>query len=281
MVLRILVLQRRLISSRDWSLVLSSDYQTSDKLDKALIEILDAFKGKHKCKREGFEFYNGEITYPMMQVRDGKKVAMKESTNLTKEEKNDPDVATKKNGKLMGNLTVPKSTQDFVSAVVVLLKEDKCIYKTGAREEQKQSKLVLTSHPDPMAYVTSFGTSKPDLPFFAFPNTTSPHCITFQMDVKPRDDGEFTDEQIGHIIYMTKDLLAKQHEGRLGMLCGLTDGNRFQFFKVLRKGTGGGVTVVASRTYNGLEGWQVNSLLFLYFTTIWLTYCLNQSFVRY
>jgi len=78
------------------------------------------------------------------------------------------------------------------------------------------------------------------------------------MDVKPRADGEFTDEEIGHIISLTTALLAKQHEKRLGMICGLTDGYRFQYFRVLRKPNGGGATVDASRTFTGYGGWQVS-----------------------
>lgn len=228
---------------------------------------------------KGFTFapLKDKVIFPaQVAAQNNSKRILDEPSHLSEKERASPVW-------LMENLQEPQNTQDFVSAVMVKLKKEMTIYTPTA------SKFQIVSHPDPMAYAQkSFGNRSPDLPFWSDPDTTSPHCITFMLDVKPCEVGEFKDEQIGHIIDMVQELLNTDQKSRSGMICGLTDGSRFQFFRVKRFGSGGGaydISVEASRIFLEKEGWQVRITLhrngLTSFTLIAALYCFVLLSIRF
>jgi hypothetical protein len=231
-------------------LVLEWSFKASSCLDTELDRIQTKFCTAHGGDaKKGFTFapLEDEVKFPSQVAPQVPKGVLREASNLSSKER----AAEITNVNLMDNLLEPQSTQDFVSAVMVKLREDMTIYTPAAEEFQ------IVSFPSPMAYFQkSFGNRSPDLPFYSRCDNSSPHCITFMLDVKPCEDGDFGDEQVGHIVDMTRELLTTEQTRRTGMICGLTDGSRFQFFRVWRYGADG-VKVDASRIFKGQEGWQV------------------------
>ena len=209
------------------------------------------------CKDLGWESNHGFTFAPTDQVKFPSEIAehsAKRTLGEASKLREGEILADVSNKRLMANLLEPESTQDFVSAVIVKLKAEMMVYSPDSNPKKFQ----INSFPSPMAYrINSFGNRSPDLPFWSRSNTSSPHCITFLLDVKPCVKGEFTDEQVGHIIDMTCELLTTVQTGRRGMICGLTDGSRFKYFRVLRHGGADCIKVEASRTFEGWEGWQV------------------------
>jgi hypothetical protein len=72
------------------------------------------------------------------------------------------------------------------------------------------------------------------------------------------DRKSFPEAAIGHILDMGRDLLKEVQFMRNSLICFLTDGNRFQFFKCERRG-GGLFEFFESGVYVGVPGWQVLS----------------------
>jgi len=76
-------------------------------------------------------------------------------------------------------------------------------------------------------------------------------------DNKRRNQGNFADEEIGHILDMTQHLLSHFQKKRQFMYSFLTDGYRFQFFKALRFDDK--FKYEYSNVYLGFSGWQAGS----------------------
>lgn len=110
---------------------------------------------------------------------------------------------------------------------------------------------VANSHTKP-----SFGSRKPDNVFRSRSDVTGAHTIVVLGDNKRRAHGKFTDEEIGHVLDMTRQLLMDYQKRRVLMYCFLTDGYRLQFFGV-RRGRMNNFTFLESNVYEGLTGWQV------------------------
>ena len=83
-------------------------------------------------------------------------------------------------------------------------------------------------------------------------------AIIFFGDVKPAGEADFTDEQKGHILDMAIDFMTKVQIDRTHLFCFLTDGKRFQFFRVTREDND---SFVFSQSEVLLEhiGWQVSA----------------------
>jgi hypothetical protein len=83
-----------------------------------------------------------------------------------------------------------------------------------------------------------------------------PLSIIFPTELKgalPRHRG-FPDEQVGQILDMVTQLMEFEQRSRLFMYSGLTDGYRWQFFKIIR--TERSYQYQQSTIYNGLAGWR-------------------------
>ena len=83
-------------------------------------------------------------------------------------------------------------------------------------------------------------------------------AIIFFGDVKPAGEADFIDEQKGHILDMAIDFMTKVQIDRTHLFCFLTDGKRFQFFRVTREDND---SFVFSQSEVLLEhiGWQVSA----------------------
>lgn len=86
---------------------------------------------------------------------------------------------------------------------------------------------------------------------------------------------DFNDAEIGHILDMSKELLGKFQVFRHVMISFLTDGQRFQFFRVKKES--GEFNFSQSTVYTDTFGWQVGSVLFAH----QLHDCISLFCVRY
>jgi len=117
-----------------------------------------------------------------------------------------------------------------------------------------ESDIELSSTVNNKAYkVVSFGSRKPDIVSYE-KGCTGVSAITFFGDVKRSGTGDFSHQEMGHIIDMAYDFMEIQTD-RSFLICFLTDGNRFQFFHTYRSGTQ--YLSQYSAVYSGLDGWQV------------------------
>jgi hypothetical protein len=123
---------------------------------------------------------------------------------------------------------------------------------------QQGTQLTLKILPDPEAFSRpSFGHRKPDVVAYRGSNRGA-FAIALIGDCKGvvSLDKDFQPAEIGHILDMSKDLLAKFQVFRHVMFSFLTDGHRFQFFKVQRESDGFHFT--QSIVFTETLGWQVD-----------------------
>eukprot|EP01036_Dinobryon_divergens_P036525 gene36525-47580_t len=138
--------------------------------------------------------------------------------------------------------------------------ENSLYYPTDAIK--RCSGIQLTSVVDNQAYrEVSFDGRKPDVVSYEA-GCTGSLAITFIGDVKRRSMAsvDFTDQEQGHILDMGFDLMNIQRH-RLFLICFLTDGFRFQFFKIDRR-EGNEYYSQYSVVFKGLSGWQILAGLF-------------------
>jgi hypothetical protein len=91
------------------------------------------------------------------------------------------------------------------------------------------------SCPDPHAYKTpSFSTRNPDVVSYK-QGLTGSLGIAFFGDLKGRGQGDFTDEQKGHILDMARRFMDKVGIHRPFLIVFLSGGKRWQFFRVMRQ----------------------------------------------
>ena len=125
--------------------------------------------------------------------------------------------------------------------------------------KRRCSSIQLNSVVDNQAYrKVSFDGRKPDVVSYEA-GCTGSLAITFIGDVKRRSmaSGDFTDQEQGHILDMGFDLMNIQRH-RTFLICFLTDGFRFQYFKIDRR-EGNKYHSQYSAVYEGLSGWQVKT----------------------
>jgi trehalose-6-phosphate synthase len=68
---------------------------------------------------------------------------------------------------------------------------------------------------------------------------------------------DFPEEEIGEILDMGKGILNKEQFTRTTLICFLTDGYRFQFFRCTRSERGSNISFEQSAVYGGESGWKV------------------------
>ena len=142
------------------------------------------------------------------------------------------------------NKADPSTVQYIVSNVLTLLKEH--FEKKGGNK----------SRPDPDAYKkVSFGSRKPDIVNYT-KDCTGSLAITAFGDCKRRDTGDFTNEEIGHILDMALAFMECVSYYRQFVIVFLTDGKRWQFFRVLRHGKEKLVYLHAPVIDDGTMGWK-------------------------
>ena len=112
---------------------------------------------------------------------------------------------------------------------------------------------ILTMPNSPYRKV-SFNSRKPDIVGNLQTNSGS-FSIVFIGEVKGRGTGDFTNSEIGQVLDMSMELLIL-HSHRDEVLSFLTDGYRFQFFRVVRRGEGV-FNYEMSGIFNKHEGWKV------------------------
>ena len=128
--------------------------------------------------------------------------------------------------------------------------------KAGVFNKKPSCKLQLSCFPVENSYARpSFGTRKPDNVFRSEKNVGGAHSIVMIGENKRRAQGAFSDDEIGHILDMAKQLMVHHQKKRQFMYCFLSDGFRFQFFSIHRFQAG--FEYCHSRVYEGVLGWQV------------------------
>jgi hypothetical protein len=114
----------------------------------------------------------------------------------------------------------------------------------------------LVSQVDATAYRNvSFSTRKPDVVAYEI-GRRGVSSITMIGDVKGySSDGDFDNEEVGHVLDMTYDLMNIQRFRNM-IYCFLTDGYRFQYFRVSRN-VAGNYSVEQSSVFFQNTGWKV------------------------
>jgi hypothetical protein len=150
--------------------------------------------------------------------------------------------------------------QPFVTAMLEQINAG-TVYKRERRKKAieyatKTSKMELTHHPNDCHANASFSFRKPDI--VCYPPSCGGACyITMMGDVKGCGNrfSDFPDDEVGHILDMTMQLMRQHQRHRVWSICFLTDGYRFQYFKVTRQG----VEFLIQRTgiFSAVSGWQV------------------------
>jgi len=103
--------------------------------------------------------------------------------------------------------------------------------------------------------IVSFSQRKPDLVMYQAERSGA-CAITMLGDVKGRTSNQdFPDSETGHILDMTRVLMTKHQYLRYFIICFLTDGYRFQYFKCSRDANS--FFYRASSVFLGVTGWQV------------------------
>lgn len=152
--------------------------------------------------------------------------------------------------------------QAYVTSVLRKISESTYVYAASKTDPnkfvKKATRLALTSLLDPEAYRRqSFGHRKPDVVAYECLKSGA-FAITLIGDCKGASslDKDFHEAEIGHILDMSKELLTKFQVFRYMMISFLTDGRRFQFFKMKREE--GEFHFSQSKVYTNTSGWQVD-----------------------
>lgn len=133
-------------------------------------------------------------------------------------------------------------------------------YKRGLANLMRRQKtdVVFTSTASDSHTVVSFENHKPDVVCFAG-DEVGPSSIAFLGDVKDCTSATngFTDEEVGHVLDMATVLMIKHQFHRSTLLCFLTDGLRFQFFRLVRPLRSSEILYESSAVFVREHGWQV------------------------
>jgi hypothetical protein len=169
--------------------------------------------------------------------------------------------------------TESKMCQDYVNTILEQIINCRGnVYKKSYFGLARRSNLQVTFHSQPLDChnVVSFSSRKPDICCYQG-DIRGSYSITMLGHVKGcgARNADFPESEIGHILDMATDLIIKQQFTRLFMYCFLTDGYRFQFFKVIKNRNRSNIfTYQQSAVYCKELGWQVlyiiyNFILFL------------------
>jgi hypothetical protein len=149
--------------------------------------------------------------------------------------------------------------QPFVSSMIASLQTNQIhqLLADGSGYDSRPS----TLHPSPPNDIqdafnrVSFNRRKPDIVLYKV-GQRGACSITMLGDVKGRtSDRDFPDEEIGRILDMSKELMTDHQFLRQSLICFLTDGYRFQFFRCNK--CDGSFAFHSSAVYTGVRGWQV------------------------
>jgi hypothetical protein len=156
--------------------------------------------------------------------------------------------------------TESKTCQDFVNTIIKkIINCDGNVYKIDDFGNAQSIVLQFPIHSQPVDChkVVSFSGRKPDICCYQG-DRRGAYLITLVGDVKGcgARTADFPEAEIGHILDMTTDLLVKHQFTRLFIYCFLTDGCKFQFFKV-RRCVGNVFRYEQSAVYCNEKGWQV------------------------
>jgi hypothetical protein len=123
--------------------------------------------------------------------------------------------------------------------------------------------IQLTSIPSADAFNhVSFCGRKPDIVSYQC-ETSGSLSIVIVGDVKPRDsDGDFSDQQKGHVIDFMRTLMSEVQPFRKMLYGVLSDCFRFQFIRAVR-GEKGIITFELSQVYRSIRGYQLFASLFV------------------
>ena len=163
-----------------------------------------------------------------------------------------------------------EGTQSFVDNVLDYLRKSDniTIHKLSADKKTfiKSSTTTnsLTSVPKQDAFKTvSFLTRKPDIAALEM-NRTGSCSIVHMGEVKGRYDGDFHESDIGATIFKAELLLKLVQMYRKSFVTYLTDGYRFQFYRLIRQAREENIFHVEySDVFTGVTGWQIFIGLFL------------------
>lgn len=157
-----------------------------------------------------------------------------------------------------------KHCQPFVTLMIESLKTNqmhkalankKGFYQNSSAIDPPPPNVIMDAHE-----VVSFNNRKPNIVMYKA-GQQGACSITMLGEVKGRtSNGDFPDEQIGHILDMSKELMSDHQFLRQHLYCFLTDGYRFQFFKCHKQDSS--IVFHSSDVYDGVRGWQVFLLIF-------------------
>jgi hypothetical protein len=177
---------------------------------------------------------------------------------------------------------VVPGTRSYVTGMLNEIKVSTLLYTQRARKKgdvqhfnksKSTAQKVVECYVDPDAHKRpSFGTRKPDVVVYAG-STRGSQDIVLLGDVIGRGFGDFSDDQIGHVLDFGTALMKDYQVGRRKLYVFLTDGYRFQFFSISRdENVEGRWSILQSSVYVELLGWQVSLLEYEYVETHSLQY---------
>jgi len=245
-------------SNKEWARELKSNNQL--RFSQQFHSLMLAFKASGWLKDVPLNF--PEIGTPENTPRKEKKVEAEES-------------AKKSKGGIP--LTPAVCCQDFVTAIFEKMRNTNPLpievsatptmgkqgtYKTRSSSSKDVITITIRSFPNPTAYkAPSYTTRKPDCVFYAGANSSSFYSITMIGDVKGRQNNNiFSDEDVGHVLDLGRELLESVQFDRMKLTTFLTDGYKIQFFEITRLISSDGrqsFDYLESNLFTGVEGWQV------------------------
>ena len=148
-------------------------------------------------------------------------------------------------------------TQSFFDATVNKIRGGEFFTAEGKSSQyfsKKRKNMSIKLDPKSTCNIATFRRRKPDHTVFR-EGLNGEFAIVFIGEIKSRYNGSFTAAHMGQIIDTCIDLYEIQIE-RSYVICFLSDGYRFQFFKVSFV-DGEPNNVAPSDIYTGVAGWQV------------------------
>jgi hypothetical protein len=144
---------------------------------------------------------------------------------------------------------ITKSSDESVQAIGTRI-------LTQLRDHGGGKEKPWNSLPEPDAYKqVSFGSRKPDIVNYQKDKTGS-LAITSFGDFKKRGTGNFSNDEVGHVLDMARVFMEDVMIHRKFVVVFLSDGVRWQFFRVERGSSGVLKYMEAAVISNAMDGWQ-------------------------